>query len=286
MDKAVLLLSQYCDNDLSPEDQAEFVLWLKSDPAHVSRFVRATQLHSLLYDLVQEQRLQSSAWSHTLHDSDPYIPLPNISQSQAEEKPSTKAITRNAWILSLAALFVGILTTIAISPAVKGPDLVAQVTNLQGAVTAANGQAILVGTFLSERETIKVNGGNVLVTFQSGAKLFVEGDSEFLVDGANSGSLLKGHASARVPTQAIGFSIHTSLLDIVDLGTEFQINILDEQQIDLHVFDGLVEVRLAESFSHAKDGPLRISEGRSARFDVRADEVMTLEYDESLKREF
>src|SRR5688572_21118712 len=38
MDRAVLLLSQYCDNDLSAEDQAEFAQWLKSDPANVNRF--------------------------------------------------------------------------------------------------------------------------------------------------------------------------------------------------------------------------------------------------------
>ena len=279
MDKAVLQLSQYCDNDLSADEQVEFVDWLKSDTAHVDRFVRATLLNSLLYDLTKEQGLQSSAWSHTLKDSDPHIP---IQTAQSAAFPRGKRV----WTLAVAAVLLGVLASVAVLPSFKSPALVAQVTSLQGAVVTSSGQNVLVGTLLPEGESLEVKSGSLLVTFECGAKAFVEGPALFVIEGPSAGTLSQGIVSARIPTQAIGFAIHTPLVRVVDLGTEFQLKILNDKQIDLHVFDGLVEVHLAQEFEHADDGPLRISEGRSARFDVDTNEVITLEYDETLKREF
>ena len=279
MDKAVLLLSQYCDNDLSADEQVEFVDWLKRDTAHVDRFVRATLLNSLLYDLTKEQGLQSSAWSHTLKDSDPYIP---VQTAQSAALPRGKRV----WMLAVAAVLLGVLASLAVLPSFKNPALVAQVTSLHGATVTSNGQAVLVGTLLPEGESLRVVDGSLLVTFECGAKAFIEGPAMFVVEGPSAGTLSRGMVSARVPTQAIGFAIHTPLVDVVDLGTEFQLKILSDKQVDLHVFDGLVEVHLAGKFKHAADGPLQISEGRSARFDLGANEIITLDYDETLKREF
>lgn len=281
MDKFLLLLSQYCDNDLSPKDEAEFVAWLASDPANVDRFVRASHLHSLTFDVIQEYRLQSDAWSRTLKDNDPYNRI-----SEITPQPTPRLIGRNAWMLAAAALLVGVLATVAFWPPLRSPALVAQVTSLTGAASTTSGQAVLVGALLPEGESLRVTDGDLLVTFECGAKVLVEAPSTFVVTGAATGSLLEGKASARVPTQAIGFAIYTPLLDVVDLGTEFQLAILNDKQLDLHVFDGLVEVRLTKEFQHAEDGPLQISQGRSVRFDLQANEIITLNYDESLKRVF
>src|SRR5262245_6882477 len=99
MDKAVLLISQYCDNDLSPEEEVEFVTWLKNDSANIDRFVRASHWHSLTLDVIQEHRLQSSAWSHTLQDSGPYV-----RDTQIAGLPLSQRVTRNMWMLAIAAL--------------------------------------------------------------------------------------------------------------------------------------------------------------------------------------
>ncbi len=279
MDKAVLLLSQYCDNDLSTDEQVEFENWLKADPAHVDRFARATLMHSLLYDLTKEQNLQSTAWSHALKDSDPYIP---VQTAKSTSLPRGKQV----WMLAAAAVLLGVLASVAILPSFKSPELVAQVTSLQGSVVTSSGQTVLVGTLLPEGESLQVKDGSVLVTFECGAKTFIEGPAEFVVDNARAGSLVQGMVSTRVPTQAIGFAIHTPLLRVVDLGTEFQVKIVKHDQIDLHVFDGSVEVHLIKKFKHANNSPLEISEGRSERFDLGANEIIRLDYDETLKREF
>jgi hypothetical protein len=124
--------------------------------------------------------------------------------------------------------------------------------------------------------------GSVVVTFGCGAKVRVDAPAVFTVDGEAEGTLDRGTASAHVPTQAIGFAIHTSLADIVDLGTEFQLHILDRDRLEIHVFDGMVEVKLDDRFNHAKDGPLKLTQGRSTRLDAIENNVITLEYDESL----
>ena len=59
------------------------------------------------------------------------------------------------------------------------------------------------------------------ITFQSGARLLLEGPAEVeLVDGTR-GILYKGRALMKVPEQARGFSLNTPTTSIIDLGTEF-----------------------------------------------------------------
>jgi hypothetical protein len=139
---------------------------------------------------------------------------------------------------------------------------------------------------MHEGETLRIDRGDLVLTFACGAKVRVDAPAVFVVNGNSAGTLARGSASARVPTQAIGFAIHSPLADFIDLGTEFRVQILDEDRLELHVFDGLVEVRLDKRFHDAHDGPLTFSEGRSARFDLPANAIINLEYDESLREEF
>jgi hypothetical protein len=53
--------------------------------------------------------------------------------------------------------------------------------------------------------------------------------------------MIRGVARARVPEPAQGFRIKTASGDIVDLGTEFSVNV-DQDGADVHVIDGEVEL--------------------------------------------
>ena len=54
-------------------------------------------------------------------------------------------------------------------------------------------------------------------------------------------TMIRGVARARVPEPAQGFRIKTASGDVVDLGTEFSVNV-DQDGADVHVIDGEVEL--------------------------------------------
>jgi hypothetical protein len=281
MDHATLLISAYCDNDLSNDEGRQLVSWLREDPANVDRLAREFLWHSWVCDFMRQEQLQSSAWSKTLDGE--AIP---VSDQQPTRLLPTKPNKLGRWTLSVMAVALSVALCVAVYLSLAADHVVAQISSSNSAAVISDGEQVLAGALLHAGETLRVDRGNLIVTFECGTKVRVDAPAEFEVEGRSVGRLTRGTASARIPTQAIGFSIRTPLADIVDLGTEFRVDILDENRLDLHVFDGLVEVRLDKSFDHVREGPLRISEGRSTRFDAAANKIMTLKYDESLREEY
>ena len=74
----------------------------------------------------------------------------------------------------------------------------------------------------------------------SGVTVVVEGDAEFEILSPMEMKVARGKVRARVPEPAQGFRIHTTEGEVVDLGTEFALNV-SANQSEVHVLDGEVE---------------------------------------------
>lgn len=74
----------------------------------------------------------------------------------------------------------------------------------------------------------------------SGVMVVVEAPAEFEVLSSMEMRVSKGRVRAQVPEPAHGFKIHTTDGEIVDLGTEFAVNV-SEQHSEVHVLDGEIE---------------------------------------------
>lgn len=74
----------------------------------------------------------------------------------------------------------------------------------------------------------------------SGVTVILEGDSKFELHSAMEMTVRSGKMRAVVPPPARGFRVKTSTGDVVDLGTEFALDVSDDHA-DLHVLDGEVE---------------------------------------------
>jgi len=74
----------------------------------------------------------------------------------------------------------------------------------------------------------------------SGVTVIVEGAAEFEIISAMEMRVTQGKVRARVPEPAHGFRIHTTAGEVVDLGTEFAMNVSGVQS-EVHVLDGEVE---------------------------------------------
>jgi hypothetical protein len=109
---------------------------------------------------------------------------------------------------------------------------------------------------------LRLKSGVVEIEFYQGARLCVEGPAEVRLISAGEAFCSYGRFSAHVPPPARGFRIGTPKGDVVDLGTDFGLD-LSGASPELHVFKGEVELhqpktqmrKLAGGFATALDQP-------------------------------
>lgn len=113
--------------------------------------------------------------------------------------------------------------------------------------------AITPGTPLSPG-LLKLKSGIAQIEFYQGARVLIEGPAELQLVSSGEATCTRGKLSANVPPQAKGFRINTPKGTIVDLGTEFGLDVNDASA-EVHVFKGEVELhKAAESMKSLKEG--------------------------------
>ena len=88
--------------------------------------------------------------------------------------------------------------------------------------------------------TLQLASGIAQIELFSGVTVIVEGEAEFEIVSPMEMTVARGKVRARVPEPAHGFRIHTAEGEVVDLGTEFALNV-SAKQSEVHVLDGEVE---------------------------------------------
>lgn len=87
---------------------------------------------------------------------------------------------------------------------------------------------------------VRLTSGIAQVELFSGVSLVIEGPAEFELHSDMEMTMKTGKLRANVPRPARGFRIQTETGDVVDLGTEFAIDI-GEDHSDFHVLEGEIE---------------------------------------------
>lgn len=90
----------------------------------------------------------------------------------------------------------------------------------------------------------KLTSGELRLDFLSGAMVTLQGPAEFLLISSDEATLFAGHATANVPEAARGFILNGPRSAVYDLGTEFTLSVIDEENSEVRVLDGEVEVSL------------------------------------------
>lgn len=88
---------------------------------------------------------------------------------------------------------------------------------------------------------LRLQRGVAQIDFFRGARLCIEGPAEIRLVSAGEAFCSSGRFTAQVPPHARGFRIGTPQGDLVDLGTEFGLD-LNNPASELHVFEGKVEL--------------------------------------------
>jgi hypothetical protein len=100
--------------------------------------------------------------------------------------------------------------------------------------------------------------------FQCGATAVVEGPAQIELLSATRVRLVRGKLTAKVPQSALGFEVLSPQGKVIDLGTEFGMQVTDEGATEVIVFDGKVEAHAGQSERPAALG-VSLTKNQSAR---------------------
>ena len=89
---------------------------------------------------------------------------------------------------------------------------------------------------------LQFQSGLVHLEFYSGAQLIVEGPADLDLVTSNQAVCRLGKLRAKVPEIARGFTVQSRHFELVDLGTEFGMDVSDGGTSQVQVFDGEVEI--------------------------------------------
>ncbi len=117
------------------------------------------------------------------------------------------------------------------------------------------------------RGWMHLNQGYARLVFKQGAQALVQAPCRFRLISPNRMFLETGTVTARVPAEAIGFTIETPSSTFEDFGTEFGVIVNATSDSEIHVFDG--EVGVCSSVRNQQQRAHRLTEGQSAVTDLK-----------------
>jgi hypothetical protein len=125
---------------------------------------------------------------------------------------------------------------------------------------ASNGDRVAFGGKYS------LASGVLEVTYDTGAKVILQGPVNYTVDSENGGFVSHGKMTGTIEhSKAKGFVVRTPTAVITDLGTEFGVEVSEEGSTTSHVFRGSVDVKPIATKGQPKGRSIRLVANESAR---------------------
>ena len=213
-DAELLELTELCnalaDARLSDEQQQRLNAWLSRSEEARRFYVRFAGLNASLMDYAAE--LQSEI-------AEPAPPKPKLIRFP---KPVV-------WWAGIGALAASVAVALLFKPSGSAPTAptedtsVAWLTGAKDARWANAAAAPETGDSLERGQRLELQAGVAEVTFDSGARVVLEGPASLDVESAWSAALRSGTATASAPAQAVGFRVANPAVAVTSLGGEVRI---------------------------------------------------------------
>lgn len=202
----------------------------------------------------------------------PTIEIPveeEIAEIPIKSTPVRKTDSQKTALFVLAASLAAVLLFFASVRLIPNREPVAFLAEAVNPKWHSSGEEINIGDLFYNTDKPKVlKSGTIEIEFNYGARVVIEGPAEFSCKSDNMIHLLYGRLYSRVPKQATGFTVHTEDARIVDLGTEFGVQVNIDGTMELHVTNGKTSLiagdrRKKEIFEVLAGQARQISEGGS-----------------------
>ena len=250
-DQEILELNELCgavvDGSLTEAHQARLGRWLQDSVEARRHYVRALGQSASLHRYAAE-----------LHTDAPDAPvrLTNLFRF---------SLWWTAVVPAAAALVIGLFYVL--STGIDEASSIARPSDYVGQVTAAKNvewvsAPLLPGAHVRKGQKLELAAGAAEITFDSGARVVIEGAAVLDINSAWDASLCRGTLKATVPPEAVGFRVSNAAVEVVDLGTEFTL-VADAQGAEVFVLKGEVE---AASRTSTKRETILLREKESRRF--------------------
>lgn len=134
-----------------------------------------------------------------------------------------------------------------------------------------DGRTLLLGAAVPQGP-LRLLSGAAQIAFESGALVTLNAPAEIEVLGSSRLFLRSGRIVPFVPPAALGFTVVSPTGEVIDLGTEFSVNVDASGRTEVYVLDG--EVDIAQGHAD-RSAPLRMSQGFGSRLAVDATPEVT-----------
>lgn len=258
-EKLLRLIDKLIDGSINSDDFQRLTELISDDPEALATYADYLNIHAAL-----RQNFRSHLGSENVRldlKSDDKT-APRISSGTAGAP-----VRRFRYLAALAAtlvLGVGLLWSLedpapqqaplqaAAKPTAPTPEVpktenierVAVLTRLVDVVWDEGSEVAKLDTPLS-RQQLNIKSGLMQVEFYCGAAVIIEGPAAFELVAPDRGYAHYGKLRAHVPARARGFTIGTESGEVIDLGTEFGLDITRDGPSELHVIDGEVDFQSA-----------------------------------------
>jgi hypothetical protein len=275
------LVAAFCDREITDEEVLSLEQLLLADEGNLKAFVRFMDLHRCLVNRVMEdaELAPSSMASSVVHTAFEQVlsecVLPDLAtQEPVVSRPAKVSVRFGRWsrwlhspgaaACAVAICFYGGFAILAwnlrpdpssktawehgyeVTQSGKLPTPSAVVAKLiaeKDCVWHAAHQDKIphVGTRLRADELLQLRSGVAEVVFTTGASVAIKGPCNLKILASNKGYLRSGKLAAHVPVQASGFEVETPTARIVDLGTDFRLDV-NREETRLAVIAGKVDL--------------------------------------------
>jgi hypothetical protein len=267
-----ILLSLYLnDNEAMSEEQLHCLQeWMDASSDNRRQFVYASYLHRSLHgyltgsdlqkrfvvpverqasdDFPKDGYCEAAFWEALAQDEKqaetlviPSLPEPeelitDVRRRKALLAPGRTRIPISTWI-SLGSLAAVLMLLVYITHFSRVPAQ--PVAALLDAVDARWESPIEVGARLYDSDTVyTLLEGYAKLRVDNGVVLYIDAPARFSFGSCDKMNLNHGRLTACVPATAIGFTVDTLNSRIIDLGTEFGVNVSDFGETQVHLFRG------------------------------------------------
>jgi hypothetical protein len=199
---------------------------------------------------------------------------------RAADRWSTAAALLVSYAVFYGAFF-SLLWSLRPQPVERNPRQAAELAKLT-AESIAQGVATLVecndcqwedgeppaavGGRITSALPLRLRSGQAILRFDSGAEVGVMGPVEARATSSGNIRLTRGRLAAHVPARAFGFTVETASARLVDLGTDFNVEVDETGETKMVVSRGAVEVAAAPQDATRQkvaEAPARITAGQS-----------------------
>ncbi|WDQ16009.1 LamG-like jellyroll fold domain-containing protein [Rhodopirellula sp. P2] len=262
------LIEKYFLEELNETEQAELRLALEAKRSYRDRFRRAAEIDAQLRHYWNEEIGTEESSPPSLpseqrpHESESHEPIPrSVAGPQRVDAGWLTVAVAASLIAVVGVLYSGVwkpTPTGATAESAAVQPTAPQSDDDESATRDSSEVAWLVTGYnhrfndgLSPQNNsfdmgdYELTDGSITLRFDSGVDVSIESPARFTIVNSLRMKMDAGRARAIVPETGHGFVIQTPTADVEDLGTEFGVYVSEEQDVELHVFAGEVNVHTA-----------------------------------------